>query len=510
MRNLIKSLAVLSVLLMGGCTKDFEEINIDPTSVSDLSSDALFTQVTLATSGGEYEAWRNNLIYNTQFVQQFASLSWAQGDKYLYDEGYNSALWDAYYGNCIKGLTNLIAKTADVPEDVNYRSAARILKAFAFLRLTDSYGDVPYFDAGKGFTEGLYYPAYDEQSAILADLIKELSEAESSFDASKPFKGDVTTYEGNIDSWKKAANSLMLRVAMRMSKIDAGAAQAAATKAVAGGVISSYEESFRVKQLPGAFVNPNSNVLGYFNGGRLELSNNSFKFSETFIDMLRNGNDPRLKILSVVRTGATGSADPGTEDDTEAIQKGLPSGSDPGTITDIASYSQLRSVFADAEDANILISHGQTLLLMAEAAERGWISSAGTAEQLFRDGVESSIKQLKLYGTPDGLVDDAAVEAFSASIAYGGATEDKMKAINEQYYIACLLDGYEAHANWRRSGYPVLTPVNYAGNYTGGQIPRRFQYPASEEGLNKASKDAAVARLGGNDNWNSRVWWDAQ
>ncbi|MCC6725389.1 MAG: SusD/RagB family nutrient-binding outer membrane lipoprotein [Saprospiraceae bacterium] len=496
----------MSVLLLGGCTKDFEEINIDPTSVSDLSSDALFTQVTLATSGGEYEAWRNNLIYNTQFVQQFASLSWEQGDKYLYNEGYNSALWDAYYGNCIKGLTNLIAKTADVPDDVNYRSAARVLKAFAFLRLTDSYGDVPYFEAGKGFTDGIYYPVYDEQQAILTDLIKELSEAGSAFDASKPFKGDVTSYAGNIDLWKKAANSLMLRVAMRMSKKDPGAAEAAASKAVAGGVISSYDESFRVLQLPGAFVNPNSNVLGYFNGGRLELSNNSFKFSETFIELLRSSNDPRLKILSVVRTGDTGSANPGTEDDTEASQKGLPSGSINGSTDDIATYSQLRSAFADADDANILISHGQTLLLMAEAAERGWIS--GDGEQLFRDGVAASIKQLSLYNPPAGLVDAAAADAFGASVAYGSSTDDKMKAINTQYYIVSLLDGYEAHANWRRSGYPVVTPVNYAGNYSGGEVPRRFQYPASEDGLNKANKDAAVSRLGGPDNWNSRVWWD--
>jgi hypothetical protein len=509
MRNLIKCLSVLGILLLGSCEKDFDTVNLDPTSVTDLSADALFTQVTLATSGGEYEAWRNNLIYNTQFIQQFSSPSWAQGDKYQYNEGYNSALWDAYYGNTIKSLVNLIEKTKDQPENVNYNSAARILKVFAFLRLTDSYGDIPYSEAGKGFLEGIFSPKYDEQKNILADMINELDAAGRALNASQPMKGDVTSYGGDVTLWKKAANSLMLRVAMRMSKKDAAAAQAGVTKAVAGGVFENFNESFRVKHMAGAYVNPNSNVLGYFNGGRLELSTNGFKISKTFLDLL-NG-DPRRKILCVVRTGDASTAVIGTEDDTEAIQKGLPSGTDPATVSsEIATFSQLRSSFADADDPNILISHGQTMLLMAEARERGWIS-AGTAEDYFRSGVASSINQLSLYSPAAGVIDDAAVTAFAAAIPYpaGGSVDEKMKAINEQYYITSFLDGYEPHANWRRSGFPVLTPVNFTGNYTGGSIPRRFQYPASEAGLNKDNLAAAVGRLGAADNWNGRVWWDA-
>ncbi len=508
MRTIIKCLSVAGMLVLGSCTKDFDTVNIDPTSVSDLSADALFTQVTLATSGGEYEAWRNNLIYNTQFIQQFASLNWAQGDKYEYNEGYNSALWDAYYGNAIKSLVNLIEKTKDTPENINYNSAARILKVVAFLRLTDSYGDIPYSQAGKGFIDGTFAPQYDEQKSILADMINELEVAGRSLDASKPFKGDITSYSGDVTLWKKAANSLMLRVAMRMSKKDPGAAQAGVAKAVAGGVFADYTESFRVKHLAGPYVNPNSNVLGYFNGGRLELSTNGFKFSKTFIDLL--AGDPRLKILSVVRTGDASTAVIGTEDDSPAVQKGLPSGSDPASISNIASYSQLRSSFADADDPNILVSHGQTMLLMAEARERGWITG-GTAEEYFRTGVVSSINQLSLYNPAAGVIDAAAVAAFGASVAYpaGGSTDEKMQAINTQYYIASFIDGYETHANWRRSGYPVLTPVNFAGNYTGGSIPRRFQYPASEAGLNKENLAAAVGRLGSSDNWNGRVWWDA-
>lgn len=490
-----------------GCTKDFEKVNVNPTTLPNLATDILFTQGILATSGGEYEAWRTNLIYTTQFIQHFASLAWPQGDKYNFNEGYNSALWDSYYGNAVKNLVNLVEKTKAVPEDVNYNSAARVLKAFVFLRLTDSYGDIPYSEAGKGFLEGKFAPKYDEQRTILADIINDLDAAAKAFDATKPFKGDISSYNGNVNLWKKAAYSLMLRVAMRMSKKDAAAAQAGVQKAVAGGVIADYTESFRINHISGAYNNPNSNVLGYFAGGRNELSNYSFKFSKFFIDMLKAKADPRLRILSVVRTGPTSSPNVGTENDDPLVQKGLPNGTDPNGFTGIETYSQLRSDFAKDNVPNILISHGQTLLLLAEARERGWITSS-TAEQYFRDGVRSSINQLKLYGAPASLFDDAAITAYAnVAIPFPAGTTARLQAINEQYYITSFLDGYEPHANWRRSGYPVLTPVNFPGNYTGGVIPRRFQYPASEAGLNGSNLSAAVARQGA-DNWTTKVWWD--
>jgi hypothetical protein len=497
--------ALIGSISLVGCTNDFEKVNISPTNVTSLTSDILFTKTMLETSGGEYEAWRTNLIYNSQFIQQFASLNWAQGDKYRFDEGYNSALWDAYYGGAIKDLVNLVDKTSGVAADVNYNSAARVLKAFAFLRLTDSYGNIPYSEAGKGYITGIYTPKYDDQQVILTDLINELDVAAKAFDAAKPFKGDISSYNGDVTKWKKAAYSLMLRVAMRMSKKDAVSAQAGVAKAVAGGLISDYTDSFRIKHISGNYDNPNSHVLGYYAGARGELPSNGFKFSKFFIDWMKAGNDPRLKILSVVRT-AVGS-EIGTEDDNIAIQKGLPSGTDPAGFTGIATYSQLRSDFAGADDPNIFVSHGQTLLLLAEARERGWIST-GSTETYFRDGVNSSINQLKLYSPAGSLFDDAAINTYtSTTLTFPATTAARLQAINEQYYVSSFLDGYEPHANWRRSGYPVLTPVNFAGNYTNGVIPRRFQYPASESGLNGTNLGAAITKQGANT-WVTRVWWD--
>lgn len=496
---------LIGSITLTGCTNDFEKVNSDPTKVSDLTPNILLTKTMVGTSGGEGEAWRTNLIYNSQFIQQFASLNWSQGDKYRFDEGYNSALWDAYYGGAVKDLVNLVDKTSGVATDINYNSAARILKAFVFLRLTDSYGDVPYFEAGKGYINGIYAPKYDEQKLILADLIKELDGAAKAFDAGKPFKGDISSYNGDVNLWKKAAYSLMLRVSMRMSKKDLVAAEAGVKMAVAGGLINNYTESFRINHIAGNYDNPNSHVLGFYNGSRGELGNNSFKFSKTFIDWMKAANDPRLKILSVVRT-AVGS-EVGVENDDSMVQKGLPNGTEPAGFLGIATYSQLRSEFANADDPNILVSHAQTLLLLAEARERNWITT-GTAETYFRDGVNSSINQLKLYSATPTLFNTVAIDTYTGTtLIFPVGTTARLKAINEQYYVTSLLDSYESHANWRRSGYPVLAPVNYTGNYTNGVIPRRFQYPASESGLNGVNLSAAITKQGANT-WVTKVWWD--
>ncbi|HTD94432.1 MAG TPA: SusD/RagB family nutrient-binding outer membrane lipoprotein [Chitinophagaceae bacterium] len=502
MRKYLFSILLGSSLVIG-CTKNFDETNTDPRTAPDVPASALLTKGMLDVSGYDYATWRSNFIYTTLFVQQFASTGWPQGDKYFYDEGYSSAQWADYYPTTIKGLSNLVNKTSENADEVNYNSAGRVLKVIAYMRLTDLYGDIPYSQASKGYTEGALTPAYDKQQDIYNDLLKELDESATAFSAGKAFAGDISTYNGDVALWKKATYSLMLRLAMRLSKVDPATAKTWAAKAVTGGLISSYTESFRIKHLSGTYDNPNSHILGYYVGARTELRGDNFKFSKTFYDALNSTADPRLKILFVVPT--VGADDP--ETDTPGLQKGLPNGTNPSLLAsgELKTFSKLRKGFVDATDDNILISHAQTLLLQAEAAERGWAS--GTPATLFHDAVFSAINQLKLYGIDGSLFNDGTNQAFANAVPYAGTLDQKLQAINTQYWIASLLDGRESFSNWRRSGYPVLTAVNYSGNYTGGKIPRRLQYPSGETGVNKTNYDAAVARQGA-DNFVTRVWWD--
>jgi hypothetical protein len=500
MRKYILSF-IFGATILSGCTKGFDKANTDPTTAADVPASALLTKGLLDVSGYDYATWRANFIYTTLFVQQFASTGWPQGDKYFYDEGYSSAQWADYYPNTIKGLSNLVAKTTGSATDVNYNAAGRMLKAFAFMRLTDLYGDVPYFDASKGYTDNVLLPKYDEQQAIYADMLKELETAGAAFDAGQPLLGDITAYSGNVTLWKKATYSLMLRLAMRLSKVDATSAAAWVAKAQAGGLIASTEEAFRVQHLNGQYDNPNSHILGYYPNARQDLKANNFKFSKKFYDQLATTLDPRLGILFVVGDGTA-------EDGTPGLQKGLPNGTDPASLPGgaLGTYSKLRGTFLEANDPNILISYAQTQLLLAEAAERGWAS--GTPATYFHTGVLSAINQWKLLDASGSVsFNDAANATWANALPYAGTLEQKLNAINTQYWVASLLDGHESFANWRRSGYPVLTPVNYVGNYTGGVIPRRLQYPSGESGVNKANYTDAVGRQGA-DNFVTRVWWD--
>jgi hypothetical protein len=513
---------VLFLFATVSCTNDFEQININPTAEDDPPTSALLTQGMILASTSEYEAWRANYIYTSLFVQQLASTGWPHGDKYTtYNDGYSASYWDRNYPRTTKVLVDVIARTTDVPEEINYNSIARILKVVVFHRMTDLYGDVPYSQAGKGFLEGILVPEYDTQEFIYNDMLKELEEAINNLDASQPISGDII-YNGDVGLWKKGAYSLMLRLAMRLSKVAPETVEEWAAKAVAGGVIGAYTEAFKVSHTQTTtWDNPNSHVLGSYPGAHQEQKNNNFRISRTFIDLLRNNDDPRLAIIPVQTyfldaEGDTvdidhvnmynGLADPNA-------QLGLPNGLEPNDITEMGKtinrFSIVRSEIIKPDAPNILVSHAQTLFLQAEAVERGWIT--GDAEAFFRAGVQSAIDQYKL-SAPAALFDDAAITNYAQNVVdypTAGTLDEKLEGINTQYYIASFLDGYESFANWRRTGYPVLTPINFPGNLTNGTIPRRLRYPANEYGLNEINLGLVLDRQGP-DTFTTRVWWDEE
>lgn len=161
-----------------------------------------------------------------------------------------------------------------------------------------------------------------------------------------------------------------------------------------------------------------------------------------------------------------------------------------------------RYTFSRLEAPTFFLTCGETELLLAEAAVRGWIS--GDPGGHYTAGVRSAMQQL---GSQAGAGPaDAVIDEWLASHSYDASRG--LQQINEQYWVAGFMDENECFANWRRSNYPTLISVNYPGNITGGNIPRRFTYPQSEASTNSAHYNAAVARLASGDRMTSRVWWD--
>jgi Starch-binding associating with outer membrane len=517
MRIINKIFAGIAVtaLMFTSCTKNFEELNTDPNSVSVNNYPPAYnlTKAQLEYTGNSdfsYETWRVNIIYCGMMTQVLANASWYAGDKYMQNDAWANAYFDVAYRDQVKYVVDLMALTKDKPGYKNLYQIARIMKVMIFHRITDIYGEVPYSEAGLGFYGRIFTPKYDKQQDIYLDMLKELDEAGTALDPAgdKPGTGDLI-YGNAVDpiaQWKKLAASLMVRLGMRLTKVDAATAKTWVEKAVSKGLMTSNADNARIMHdATGGrqTVNRNSNILG--DGGEWKACSNGEVFlSRTFVNFLKTNNDPRLTFFAKVK--ATGSSVP-------ASQIGLPNGYDQnGGATDISTapaypgsinnYSTIRSdIFLSTAGPTVLATYGQQELLLAEAAKRGW-SVGGSAATHYNNGVTGAMLQLSQYNAI-AAVAPGDITTYLAAHPYA----DSYDQINTQYWVASFLDWYETWANWRRSGFPALTPVNYVGNSTGGQIPRRMLYPASESSANGANFQEAISRQGANT-FLIKVWWD--
>ncbi len=520
------AILALGMLVATGCTKDFEAINTNPTAYTQTSFDPnyILTTAQLGYTGSNdfaYDTWRSNLIYSSTMIQGFSTvLSYWAGDKYTLNEGYLASYWGTSavgaYVEQVKPIADLVEFTKTDPKYSNLHQAARLWKALVFARLTDIYGDVPYFEAGRGFYTGNLSPKYDKQQDIYTDLLKEVDEASAALAVGgSKITGDVI-YKGDIAKWQKFGYSLMVRLAMRLTKIDENLAKTYLTKAAGKTMSSNADNAFLVHDVSGARVTQNRNSQVLLGDGGQE--NYYVKWSATFINLLKSNADPRLGKVAVTDLYATdGTKTQNTTfNSSAAVQKGMPNGKDlsgiagrdvrqDATFTTFNDYSGPHPAMTRRTGPTIIMTYAETELLLAEAAQRYAIG--GSATQHYNDGVKAAMTSLGIYDA-SLAVSDADADAYLLLKPYVAVTG--LQQINTQYWLHTntLLDFYESWSNWRRSGFPVLTPVVYPNNATNGTIPRRFVYPVDEAANDAANYNEAVARLTGGDKLTSRVWWD--
>lgn len=516
--NLLRNALLFCLLVLASCDQGFEELNKDPNAVTaeQFNPSFLLTTAQLRSAQGDHNT---SLYYGTCFVQQMASLSNVgifdyHGDKYVYHKGNNEALWNATYGNTAKLIEDIIFQTEGDEEFNNLRQMARIWRTIIYHRLTDMYGDIPYFESSRGYYDQIYKPKYDAQKDIYLDMLSELEDAVSKLDATKDnFSAADIAYEGDIAKWKKLGNSMMLRLGMRLSKVEPSTAETWVKKAVAGGVFTDNEDNLLIS---GTDATGTSADLANGMSWTISVGTRSpGKIAATFFNFLNDNNDPRLKHTVAVYTDPTNVATKNTD---PAIQKGLPNGLDRQTLEADPSYNPNsagqehqysgvnRSVYAKLDGPRMFITNAEVQYMMAEAALRGWIS--GDAGSYYETGVSEAMKMLQQYDQ-SATITDQEIATYLAAHPFAGTSnvEAALEQINTQYWAATFLNGYEAFSNVRRSGYPVLTPINYPDNETGGLFPGRLRYPDNEPVLNVENYNAAVSSQGA-DNYITHVWWD--
>lgn len=516
--------------MIAGACSHFDELNVNPNKSTDLDPNLQIATIQMRQSENHQE-WHRYMCYPFGFMNQWAG-DWATinyGGHCIKNDAFTEQMWLSYYPYIIRDVVDVAERTKNKPEYTNANAVARILKVENFLKLTDYYGDIPYFNAGMGYYTGNFNAAYDEQQAIYDDFLKELSEASEALTAS----GDLLThdlyYNGDIAKWKRFANSLHLRIAMRLIKVDPEKARTEAQKAITAGVLQSNDDICYVQHED--YQNPGSGE-GPGNGLATRLSNqgdattNAFRLTRELIGAMEDRKDPRILYY-----GGIYYSDGAGTDITQEVKaaKNLP-------WKELTFPSQFFS-YEDWQPAITIVKNGQTLevahsfwrlqpnkmiqrfdapfvhftyaeteLLQAEAALR-WGIGSGSAASHFEKGLDAAVRQWSLFGV--NQFDEAAISEFIAfnNKLFVGA---ELQEINTQLWILHFLDPFETWANWRRTGIPEITFTVFSDNNSNGKIPRRMQYPKEEQLKNKDNYEDAVRRMGGIDDWTNRVWWDKE
>lgn len=521
-------IGIVFTILLISCDKEFEEMNKNPNAYTSPSLPNLFTTSIIRTVGtGTADRNRVNIKHLSGAMQYHATLqNFWYGEKGIVNSQAGN-FFETVYTTHLRNLAVILNETADKPDLVNQNGIAKIWWIYAIHRVTDAYGDVPYKDAVQGSLSGMYKPAYDKQSEIYPLMLKDLETAINQLDASKASWGSADViYNGNVAKWKKFGYSLMLRLSMRLTKVDINMAQSWAQKAITGGVMQSNDD---LAKLTHASTSGNT-----WNWDASELKRESLpesnkglglvKMGKPFIDLLQSKNDPRLPFYATLWEGNILSKQLQViaQKTLPELQKGLPNGYDAGTIGSVipgwsnsmlTSYSEMNTAtIASLTTPSIIISYSEIEFLLAEAALRGWETTV-TAEKHFENAIRANMESSWLFPnskiTPMEITSEE-IDTYLSNNTLTGTFDEKFKQIHTQFYLAhyMYLDFFEAWSNWRRTTYPdILTPINYITNSTGGKPIRRLLYSYDEKALNSANYDAAVAAQGP-DTFTTRVWWD--
>lgn len=484
--NLIVLAAGFS-LILSACTEGFEELNIDPNQPVIVPTSSLLTgaqRELVADIFGNHNELGGVGLPGMIYTQQMANLRGGFDDIYAtveedFSTFYTSGLRDLQEIIALNTNAETMTNAALSGPNNNQIAVARILKAWAFQNITDVWGDVPYTETLQGNEFPL--PIYDTQEFIYMDLLKELTEASEMIAVTDgDIAGDII-YNGDMEKWYKFANSLKMRVALRLSKVAPGVAANALAEAFSAGPMTSAEDNAFYQFLESQ---PNNNPW-YF---RFELSVPNYGIGSTMVDMLKSLNDPRLEKF----------ADPALNNNLGGGYIGQPVGLDRASgsaISDFAvSWPDAENILQPTSRFTIM-SYAEVGFILAEAAERGWIT--GSASDYYNTAITASMEQW-------GISDPEVIAAYLAQEEVVYDTSDPIKSIGNQKWISLFMQGVQSWSEWRRLQIPEL---DIARDAVIDGIPRRKGYPPSEINLNKSNYEAAVARQG-TDDLLTRVWWD--
>ncbi|WP_323134282.1 SusD/RagB family nutrient-binding outer membrane lipoprotein [Tellurirhabdus rosea] len=512
LKGLFGGMAVASVLTFGGCTDKFEELNTNQTKLTTLGTNEYPYLFSKAQSASSYAFWRYQVAQNLfadLYSQYFATTAtYFPSDRYVLRMDWLQWHWQPIYTEVVPQLKTLLDQTDKASSE---NALASIMWVYTFHRVTDYYGPIPYFKAG----EPAKTVAYDAQDKIYDDFFKRLDAAVKVLNgkkSEKPYGKFDLIYAGDVNKWIKFANTLRLRLALRISKADPARAKTEAEAAVAGGVMADVEDdALMVKSLAGSDFNGLSGISVW----------NEFRMSASMESVLKGYQDPRMGIYFQPASGT--KTYEGLRNGLTPAQLNQPANSNDnnsnvGTRWVAGSGSAWQGQQTTPQD---VMHAAEAYFLRAEGALNGW-SMGGTAKDLYEKGIEVSMKQWGFSGaavqayinstsTPIAPGDGLNSPAMSnIPVRWGSTVAMQREQIGTQKWLALYPDGLEAWAEFRRSRYPKLYPVANSDNsdVPVGGVLRRIPFLDLEKQTNAAAVKDAEKLLNGPDKANTPLWWD--
>ena len=541
-------LCAVGFLLANACTEKFEELNTDPRIITAEIIDPGLILTYVESEGIVGDASYGNGTYGC-----YCGMC-KRGDDAPFLETDRPGQWNFEYEVQINNLSNiiqLIEGKENKDELINLQAIARILKVWAVSKLTDTYGDVPYSESCLPQEQAIYNPKYDTQQSIYQDLFKELKEATAQLDESKESYGSADLiYGGDVAKWRKLANSLRLRLALRVRFVDANLASEQLSDLTEAGLMATLDDD--------AYILNNTDYPDHLNPRYYRIINYSTTSENVvthmvMIEILRNDSinlDPRIKLYAdTVMAPWKGGDSPNGYYFPNYDYRGSPTlglvevnykypwGSN--TVSQIADFWRV-PVLAPA-----LMRCSEVYFALAEAKLAGLLPAGfgSTAEQYYQMGIDASIDWYKWFydltapqmpnlminyihnpewtpgnqWTTDDVdqfleykkITDEEVDAFKATEMYtlSGTEDEQLEKIINQKLVAFYPDEFQGWCEYRRTGYPKV-PIGPDEAALKGQVPRREPWPTKEETINSASFQEALSRYG-TDSRLTRFWWDA-
>lgn len=476
-----KTILILFLAVFASCKKDFDKINTNPNSPVTTNTEFLMSDVIVSSA---YAYQENAVDRRPASAARYLTL--------VRNTGYDLFVWGPVdWGDIYSRLAvnKTLMETATGRGENQYIAIGKIMKAFNFGYLTDLYGDVPYAQALKSKESNIIHPEYDKQENIYPDLLKELRDANDLLKNSTAeinVKGDVL-YKGKTLQWRKFANTLRLRMLLRISKVYPQA-------------FTEMQEIISNPVNYPVFENSNDNAeivylgttAGYsWPGGPLAMIDFDYlktKVSKELVDRLIQRNDPRLGVWVEPVKSTVGS----TVDFNKYV--GVPNaidapsnynGGEDHVSTFSSSFFRKNGGSTNPALKASFITYTEMCFILAEAMQLGKIIVPGeTAESMYYKGIRES---MSAYGV--GTVAATGNYYDQSLVKYNGTLEQLIT----QKWLAMLFKGAEGWFDQRRTGFPAFVPGPLAG---GSGIPKRYVYPDAESALNNDNYKKAISVFG--------------